>query len=879
MNVGAGTKLGRYEIRSRIGQGGMGEVYRARDGNLNRDVAIKILPRDFSENAERLNRFEQEAQAAGALNHPNILAVYDVGKHEDSPFVVSELLEGDNLRAAAHGAPLPQRKAIDYALQIARGLGAAHDKGIIHRDLKPENIFVTKDGRVKILDFGLAKLVEPAGNNAAQTDVPTRKVRTDAGRVMGTVGYMSPEQVRGQSVDHRSDIFSFGAVLYEMLSGQRAFKGDSQVETLNSILKEDPAELTGSNQYISPAVERVVNHCLEKNPESRFQTAADLVFALENVSLSKTDLGRPEVLSQPSRPERRERLIWIAVVLFLLVGITAIALWSFRKPSRESEAARFPIAIPAGSYPIAAVEEHNMAISPDGRYLAFAVLSEGKRLVSVRPIGSLSAQTLPGTEGASSVFWSPDSRNIAFFADRKLKRIEVSGKSLQTICDLTAKRASGTWGNLGTIVFSQDADGKIYRVPAVGGNASLLVDNKSRAARRWVQFLPDGRRFIFYKSDEGEHNAGIFTGSLDSSEIKQVAPMAAARAVYAKGGYLLYPREGSLVAQSFDETSLKLTGEPAVLVDRLPYFDKTGWAEFSVSDTGVLAYMTESPKTRLVWLDRAGRETGQVGEAGDIYEVRIAPDGQRAVVNIADPGTSSGGDLWIQDLSRATLTRFVFGSTDDGRPVWSPDGRRLAYFSCCEDVSTLHIKDTSDPGKGELPVKDQSFIAPLDWSRDGRFIIYQEGQQLWVLPVSGDPKPYPLKQTIAAYGNAHLSTDGRWLAFVSAETGRAEVYVTRFDQPGERFRISTEGGNNPRWRHDNSELFYESADSHLMSVAIKPGEKFEAGAPVALFQADPLSPDYDVTADGQRFLFIASAPGTQLLPFAVVLGWMAELKR
>ncbi|HEU5239440.1 MAG TPA: serine/threonine-protein kinase, partial [Pyrinomonadaceae bacterium] len=400
-----GTKLGRYEIRSKIGEGGMGEVYRARDGNLNRDVAIKILPREFSENAERLNRFEQEAQAAGALNHPNILAVYDVGKHEDSPFVVSELLEGQNLRAAAHGAPLPQRKAIDYALQIARGLGAAHEKGIVHRDLKPDNIFVTKDGHVKILDFGLAKLIEPIGKNVGQTDVPTRKVRTDAGMVMGTVGYMSPEQVRGQPVDHRSDIFSFGAVFYEILSGQKAFKGDSAVETLNSILKEEPAELTGTNQNISPAVERVVSHCLEKNPESRFQTAADLVFALENVSLTKSDTGFSQVLSQPARPVRRERLIWIAAVLLLLVGITAIALWSFRKPSREIETARFPIAIPAGTYPIVDVEEHNMAISPDGQYLAFVLLSAGKRVVGVRPIGSLSAQTLPGTEGAYSLFW------------------------------------------------------------------------------------------------------------------------------------------------------------------------------------------------------------------------------------------------------------------------------------------------------------------------------------------------------------------------------------------------------------------------------------------------------------------------------------------
>jgi Tol biopolymer transport system component len=345
-----------------------------------------------------------------------------------------------------------------------------------------------------------------------------------------------------------------------------------------------------------------------------------------------------------------------------------------------------------------------------------------------------------------------------------------------------------------------------------------------------------------------------------------------------KGGYLLYPREGSLVAQAFDEKSLRLSGEPVVVVERIAYFDKTGWAEFSASETGVLAYMSEFPKTRLVWFDRAGRESGQVG-APDYYSVlRLAPDGQRVALTINDARTTSG-DLWIQDLTRDTPTRFVSGPDDDSNPVWSPDGRQLAYFSCCEDASTLHLKEVGDTGKGRMPVKDQSFAPPLDWSRDGKYLIYSYSGDLWVLPLDGDAKPYALMQTPASEDLARFSPDGRWVAFVSDETGRFEVYVTRFDHPGEKWRVSTDGGNSPRWRGDGRELFYVSADYKVMAVQINPGEKFDAGAPALLFKADPLSQDYDVTADGQRFLFVASAPGTQIIPFAVVLNWKADLKR
>ncbi len=471
MSLIAGIKLGRYEIRSKVGEGGMGEVYRARDEKLNRDVAIKVLPATLSQNADRLRRFEQEAQAAGALNHPNILAVYDVGTHAGAPYVVSELLEGQSLKERLGDGPLAQRKTIDYAVQAAHGLAAAHEKGIVHRDLKPDNLFITKDDRIKILDFGLAKLIEPVSESTPQTDIATRKVQTDPGTVMGTVGYMSPEQVRGKHVDHRSDIFSFGAVLYEMLSGKRAFRGDSAVETLNAILKEEPTELSAqTNRNISPALERVVWHCIEKSPERRFQSARDVAFALENVSTTSSGATQTAIPGAPLQAKNRERLIWIAAVALLLVMVIGLATIGLRRTPADVNAVRFPIVIPEGSVPYADVETHNMSVSPDGRYLAFVAFSAGQRVLWVRPLGALTAQALPGTEGAYSVFWSPDSRDLAFFADRKLMRIEVSGKSLQTVCSLpVAGDASGTWGSEGTIAFSEDEDASIYRVPATGG--------------------------------------------------------------------------------------------------------------------------------------------------------------------------------------------------------------------------------------------------------------------------------------------------------------------------------------------------------------------------------------------------------------------------
>jgi serine/threonine protein kinase len=888
MPVAAGTRLGPYEIISPLGAGGMGEVYRARDTRLGRDVAVKVLPSTFSADPDRLQRFEQEACAAGALNHPNILAIYDIGKHDSSPYVVSELLEGETLRKRITGGALPQRRAFEYALQLAHGLAAAHEKGIVHRDLKPDNIFITKDGRVKILDFGLAKLIH-ADSNQRQTEIPTRRADTNPGAVMGTVGYMSPEQVRGRLVDQRTDIFSFGAVLYEMLSGRRAFHAESAADTMSAILKEDPPDLLQINHNVSPELERLVNHCLEKNPEGRFHSARDLAFALEAASSSSDRNLTTAVLS--TRPTNRERLAW-AVASVLLLGLVLtipFALAYFRRAPFEPNVVRFSVPLPEKITFTSDVEQNILSVSPDGRWLAFVAV-EGQRMLWLRSLGSLNARRLEGTEGVSSPFWSPDSHFVAFFAGGKLKKVEAVGGTVQTLCDVPEGDKSGTWGHGDVILFDgEGADFRgLYRVSASGGAPSriLRVDGPTPY---WPHLLPDGRHFLFlvHSNSDGD---GIYIGSIGTQDKKFFMP-AISRVEYAPPGYLLYVREGNLLAQPFDLGGLRTTGEPLVVAERLQYFTGTGWADFSVSENGVIAFLNKSLFiTRLAWFDRGGREIGGVGEPAEHYNVRLSPDGQRVGVSIADDHTAVG-DLWVYDIARNTRTRVTFTPEDDDAFVWSPDGRRVAFFSWrAHDKPSLYLKELTDAGDGESPV-DAGWQAPSDWSADGRFIIYREndptiGGDLWAVPLFGQQKPFPFLRTRFSETMPRFSPDGRWVAFASNESSRYEIYVARFERPAEKWRVSTAGGTQPRWRRDGRELFYLAPGNQIMAVALTPGETFESGAPSPLFRIDPdkfnpsgeMGSDYDVTADGQRFLIVLGS-ADQITPFTVITNWTADLTR
>ena len=883
LTITPGTKLGRYEIRSKIGEGGMGVVYRARDEKLNRDVAVKVLPAAFSENADRLHRFEQEAQAAGALNHPNILVVYDVGIHEGAPYVVSELLEGETLRELINDSPLSSRKAIDYACQIALGLAAAHEKGIVHRDLKPDNVFITRADRVKILDFGVAKLIQPAGGEVAQTDIATRKVHTDPGTVLGTAGYMSPEQVRGRPVDHRSDIFSFGAVLYEMLSGRRAFHGDSAIETLNAILKEEPPGIAATNPQTSPALERLVCHCLEKSPERRFQSASDVAFALEALS-GQSGSTAATTVDAPLRRINRERLTWIAVLLLLLVISLTLAFAYFSRAQTNTRAVRLALTPPRN---MSAPGE--VMVSPDGFQVAFTALNaEGKRLLWLRPLDSLNAQALPGTDGARSPFWAPDSRFVGFFAGGKLNKIDTSGGRPQSLCE-APESTGGAWNRDGVIIFSGGGEG-FYRVSANGGSPSRLtkLDGKEEA-HRWPYFLPDGRHFVFLGDAERTEDHLIKVGSLDSST-SQTLLNAISRVAYASG-HLLFVRQGTLVAQPFDPDSLKLTGEPITIADQIADVGENHEFDFSVSEKGFLVYQSGNPTSQLTWFDRTGKQVGTVGQPDNYVHVALSPDQGHAAVELLD-ADGRNGDVWLFDLARGISSRLTFDPQWDFGPQWSPDGSRILFSSnrSGRGAVNLYQKLASGAGDDQLVLESGTAKFVMSCSRE-QFTLYENYDYsnpkmkigLWFVPLSGDrqPKPY-LQSTSFDQMEGQFSPDGRWVAFASNESGPYEVYVQSFPASNAKTQISTGGGVWPEWRADGKELFYISADKNLMAVSIKTGDVVAGSVPTVLFPMNAKAGNgysYAVAADGQRFLINRLVEGNNPAPITVVLNWTSDLKR
>jgi serine/threonine protein kinase/Tol biopolymer transport system component len=890
MTIAAGTCLGRYEIRSKIGEGGMGEVYRARDEKLNREVAIKVLPASFSQDADRLRRFEQEAKAAGTLNHPNILAVYDVGTHDGAPYVVSELLEGETLRDRLFGPLIPLRKVVDYAAQIARGLAAAHARNIVHRDLKPENIFISEDGQVKILDLGLAKLIEPANIDLTLADQPTRKLYTTPGSVVGTLGYMSPEQVDGKPVDYRSDIFSFGVVLYEMLTGKRAFPTRETLrETLHAIATEDPPDPSENGRNISPALTLLLRRCLEKNPQHRFHSASDLAFAIEALSGS-TMISRGVVALPALRSiKRRELIAWSVVAAAVLLGFLALLLSYSRGPQKsEPQAMRFFVYPPATT----TFQGSGDFISPDGRRLVFSAVGEdGTRSLWMRTVDSLNAQKLPGTEDASQIFWSPDSNFIGFFAGGKLKKMEASGGAAQILADAPTNRG-GTWGRDGLIVFAPNIGDVLYRVSALGGPVTPITTldaSKSQIGHNWPYFLPDGRHFIYLAQSSQQGNSAIYVGSIDSKE-PQFLLNSEASAAYAPPGYVLFLRGRTLMAQSFNPDKLQLAGDPVPIVEQIGYSATTARTLFSVSNTGVLAYRPNIPSnTQLVVYDRAGKQLEKLGNEGDFMGLSLSLDDKRIAVSRLDPSVGSY-DLWIVELDGGKSLRLTFDQTNETFPVWSPDASHVVFTSNKNGEANLYQRLSNGAGSDELLYGSNDLKSASDWSSDGHFIVYEDrdpktDHDLWVLPRSADQKPYAVVQTTFNEMKGRLSPDGKWIAYQSTESGTTQVTVQSFPPSGARWQVSTNGGYQPKWRRDGKELFYVASDKKLMVVQVKAeGNRFEIGAPQPLFEMPignlPLngSPFYDVTRDGRRFIVSAAVPAPPM-PMTVVLNWTAELKQ
>ena len=879
--VSTDARLSHYRILSKLGAGGMGEVFLARDERLGRDVAIKVLPADFAASADRLRRFEQEARAAGMLNHPNILTVYDTGAHEGAPFLVAELLEGEDLRGHLGGGALPMRRAVDYARQVAAGLTAAHEKGIVHRDLKPENLFVTKDGRVKILDFGLAKLKTSIPAGGLDTGAPTQRPLTDPGMILGTVAYMSPEQVRGQDTDHRSDIFSFGVVLYEMLTGRRPFAGDSAVELMNAILKDEIPDFDGSGTNISPGLEKIMRLCLEKKPEHRFHSAHDLGFALEALSSPTSASGNSltaaanVVVAETMKPAWRGRLPWVVAGLFALLAATGFGLWGLNRSSTGARAIWLAFA-PLPSLAFNDKQYDWAVISPDGQKIAFTAFSpQGKSTLYLADLNSPDAKPLPGTDDALEPFWSPDSKSIAFGSQGKLKRVEIAGGNSKVICD-AARMTGGAWSKTGVIVFGPDFGQPLFKVSAAGGEPEQVTfpEDGEPGMHRHPSFLPDGRHFLFSRR-------GIWAGSLDSRDVKQVLPENSV-GLYADGR-LLYVRNQVLVAQEFDADSLQLSGEAAPIATGT-VINATGQVRLSVSDTGVLVFQGEWQREyQLVWFDREGRQVGAIGKPElrrTGQEPHISPEGKRLAVK--------RDGIWTSDLNGENAIRL--GGLQF--PAWAPDGSRVVFNGSFQGKAGIYERAAN--GVGEPVLLLQGSVFPKAISPDGRFLIYMHRgvktrADVWVLPRTDSGKPFPILQTVADEHAPELSPDGKWLAYISDESGSYEVYVQSFTVEGklgaERKRISSNGGLVPNWSSDGRELFYVDGDGRMMAVAVNTGGgEFQKGAMTALFQTrmfDEASVfhEFAVSHDGQRFLVGTLIGDTKSPRPTVILNWPAALKK
>jgi Tol biopolymer transport system component len=894
MPLSSGTLFGPYEILVPIGAGGMGEVYRARDSRLGRDVALKILPASFATDTDRLRRFEQEARSVAALNHPNILAVYDIGQQDGAPYLVSELLEGESLRAVLDGGAMPQRKAIESGVQIAHGLAAAHDRGIVHRDLKPENIFVLRDGRIKILDFGLAKLAE---TKPAASDATMAQSHTSAGTVLGTAGYMAPEQVRGEAVDARTDIFAFGAVLYEMLSGVRAFKKDTAVETMTAVMREDPPDLaattSGTAQPISPALDRIVRRCLEKSPEQRFQSAKDLSFALSSLSGNDTTTSsRAAAVAAAETGSRWNYLrgglggglgwLGIAAALLMVAGLTW---WLARRETAATERMQFAI---AGTEEMSI---SHMALTVDGTKLAFIAPDPETELpmVWVQRVGSAAIAPVAGTLGASYPFWSPDNRFIGYFANSKLWKIATEGGTPQEL-GLALSGRGGSWGSQNVIIFAPNADTGLYRVnPDGSGLAAVTVELQKRFHadnHRWPLFLPDGKHFLYWSGSfamkADDQVSGIYVSDLAGKE-QRLVQLCHSNFGFDQHHFYFADDHGQLLSAPFDLDAVKVTGEPVVVAKRIGYQPGLLWAALTVSENGTVVYNPGigASISLLTWIDRTGKVLGTLGTPGVQANPTISPDGTRVTVDIADT-KSNNVDVWLKSTAGLGDTRFTFDPAEDVAGVWSPDGKQIAWRSV-PDTSVLFVKPANGLAKSREIARlgDSDDLVPSAWTLDGNQVLatYQtDRESLMLFDVASGARTPVLASKDSNQTNGQFSPDGRWLVYDSDESGDWEVYVTSFPALSGKWQISRGGGTEPRWSKDGKEIFYIATSGFLNAVPVSAAEGFSSGTPVPLFQVHGRAPvsttdmfTYDVAADGQRFLVNRYVKPEHIAPLTILL--------
>jgi eukaryotic-like serine/threonine-protein kinase len=840
MALSAGTRLGPYQITSRLGAGGMGEVYKARDTRLDRVVAIKVLPEQLASDPSFRERFDREARTISQLDHPRICTLHDVGEQNGMAFLVMQYLEGETLAHRLESGALSFEQAMRYACEIAEALEMAHRAGIVHRDLKPGNIMLTRSGAV-LLDFGLAKDVSPIVANAGESRLPTSPGDLTAhGTILGTFQYMAPEQLDGATADARTDIFAFGAVLHEMITGRKAFEGRTQASVIAAIMHVDPPPVSALQPLTPTALDRIVRKCIAKDPHERWQSASDLLDVLKSSAAGELTVKA----TPPARsPNRWTVLAWTLAVL----GVSAAAvMFIFRNSvaTPSLDAVRFSVAAPAGaaiysSLSVTASSQPVQSLSPDGRYLMFLARRGSAALVQiwVRSLASVEARELVGTEGAVLPFWSPDSRSIGFFAGGKLKRIDVSGGSVQTLADATSP-SGGAWSREGTILFAPNSNGPLYRVPSVGGVppvvTSLNGPSEKTVSHRWPAFLPDGRHFLFLAAP-----GNVYVGSLDMNSPKMIV-RADSGALYG-AGYLLFQRQSTLLAQPFDATRLELSGEPRPVAADLG-LPSAGSARFSVAGSR-LSYLSGESNTELRWFDRRGTNRGSVGPRAIYINPSLSADDARVMVGRRDR-TQSAYDLMLFDLVRNVPSRFTFDGGSEWLPLSSPDGRYVAYTT---DHGTgkhdIYRRPANGTGEDELVFASETTKNLTDWTADGRLLMFDEAtdtaSDLSYVPVSGDRKAVSYLKTKDNEQNGHLSADGRWIAYQSDESGRYEIYVRPFpDAQGGKWQISSDGGQDPRWRRDGLELYYFSGDNHLIAAAVRhDGTGFNVLNNEPLFQA------------------------------------------
>ena len=881
MPIDAGSQLGPYTIVSRIGAGGMGEVWRATDTRLDRSVAIKVLPETLAENEQFRARFEREAKTISSLNHPHICTLFDVGQHDGSHFLVMELIEGESLADRLQKGALPAEQVIRLGAEIAEALDRAHRQGVIHRDVKPGNVMLTKSG-VKLLDFGLARAGVEASPIQGLTELPTQaKPLTQEGMILGTFQYMAPEQLEGQEADARTDIFALGALLYEMATGKRAFEGSSRTSLIAAIVSSQPAPISQVVPMTPPALDHVVRRCLEKDPQDRWQSAHDVASELRWISGAGSQAGvaAPVTLRRKSR----ERLAWS---LAAMAAVIAVAMGVFlARPDAPRRTMESAIITPPGSQ---VAFNGGVSISPDGKTFAL-VDTRSANTVWIRALETSVFRRLEGTEDAAHLFWSPDSKTLGFFSDGSLKTVDVQGGAVTVVADARVGRGA-SWSTDGTIVFTPAALGPLMRVPAGGGSpAPLTTLRADDTGHRWPYFLPDGKTFVFLAVNKDPAKTAFCQSSLDRpDEIKEIFKSPSA-VQFAPPGFVLFIRNNRLFAQRYDSVKTVPVGEPVALSDRVGVNDRLA-GNFSVANDGTLLVQrgTAFQLSQLVWLDRAGKQEGAIAEPGLFFSPSLSRDERRLAVDVSSRDTGQG-DIWIYELARNAPTRLTYEPGNESAPQWAPGDRQIIYYGVKNGRGDIHRIPSGGIGESELLVSDEQEKRPSDVSSDGRWVIFtltagqgSGGSDIWAWSAS-DGKTKAWLATPFAEQNGRLSPDGAWIAYQSNESGRNEIYVRAFPESDQKWMISSGGGIMPTWRGDGREIFYISPDRKMTAVPVTPGAaSFEVGAPVMLFEARVRAHatlQYDVSRDGQRFLLNQETQGASAEPVTMIQNWDVKVPK